>query len=77
MIYNSSKKKPTIPYYTLSKISEYFNNGIALSNYEQACIGTLSLLTTNPALALNGLFKDYIKTFMTNMLLPKNTLIHG
>lgn len=60
MISNSSKTNPVLPYYILAKISEFFNNGTALNNYEIACIGTLSLLTTNSALTLNGLFKDYI-----------------
>lgn len=69
MIDNVGKKNPITPYYTLSKISEYFNNGASLSYYELACIGTLSLLTTNPALSLNGLFKDYI-------ILKKNNTIN-
>ncbi|MEL1245292.1 hypothetical protein AAEO56_13530 [Flavobacterium sp. DGU11] len=58
IIYDDGDSIPEIPYLMLSKLSAYFN-GEPLSNYELACIGTLSLLTTNPALSLNSLFKDY------------------
>lgn len=58
MIFPNGKKNALIPYHFLLKMSEYFN-GYQLSHLEIASIGTLSLLTTNPALSLNQLFKDY------------------
>lgn len=60
MIYDNGNKPPIIPYLVLKKLSEYFNNGQALSNYELAALGTLSFLTTNPALSLKYLFTDYL-----------------
>jgi hypothetical protein len=58
MICDTGKETPILPYHFLLKLSEYFT-GAQLSHFEIASIGTLSLLTENPARYLNSLFKDY------------------
>ncbi|WP_422091654.1 hypothetical protein [Tenacibaculum ovolyticum] len=61
IIFDNDNPPPKIPYLILEKLSEYYNNGSALSKFELAHLGTLSLLTTNPPLSLNSIFKDYIE----------------
>ena len=51
---------PLFLYQTLIKLSEFYNNGKRLTNYELASIGTLSFLTTNPSASLENLFNDFI-----------------
>ena len=60
MINPDGKENELFPYHFLLKMSKFFN-GVELSHLEIASIGTLSLLTTNPALSLSQIFRDYCK----------------
>jgi len=61
MVFDDGTIPPAKPYLFLKKLSEYFNDGIALNNYELAALGTLSFLTHKPLLEIKGIFIIYIE----------------